>query len=133
MAFIFASSCFLLESHAFQWRAAARLSPGASQGALCCHSQGALTLQDGGRRSAGGVHGGKGGRGCTCSELNEPPGALGSCPPPSHLFNFPAFLPLPLFAHFGPVTDKAGPENNWARSQNWRVTAGLSGAAAEVT
>lgn len=94
MAFIFASSCFLLEGHAFQCRAAARLSPSASQGALCCHSQGAHT----GRRGEGVGYGGGGVHGGTNSELSEPPGSLGGV---RHFPTFPTcvlppFLGLPL-------------------------------------
>lgn len=130
MAFIFASSCFLLESHAFQWRAAAWLSPSASQGALCCHSQAART----GRRGTGEVGGWEGGQE---QRTRWTPRGSWLFPSSSHLFHFRLFFfscdalfLSPLFNH---VTDKAGPENNWAQAQNWRGTAGLSEAATEVT
>lgn len=87
---------FFLESHAFQCRAAARLSPSASQGALCCHSQGAHTGSKGGKRwgRTGGV---------TANSMN-PPGALAvsATLPPFPLASF--LLPLVfLFSVLLPV------------------------------
>lgn len=68
------------------------------------------------------------------SELGEPPVDLGFfLHPPTFstlVFFFLALFLSPLFIH---VTDKAGPEDNWAPSQDWHVTAGLSEAATEVT
>lgn len=128
MAFIFASSCFLLESHAFQWRAAAWLSPSASQGALCCHSQA-------GRRGTNEV-GGLGGRAGRANSVNPPVDLGFFLHPPTFstfVFFFSSYNALFLSSLFIHVTDKAGPEDNWAQSQNWQVTAGLSEAATEVT
>lgn len=84
MAFIFASSCFLLESHAFQWRAAAWLSPSASQGALCCHSQAYRT----GRRGTGQVGGWEGGQEQQTRWTPPPPRGSWLFPSSSHLFHF---------------------------------------------
>lgn len=135
MDFIFASSCFLLESHAFQWRAAAWPSPSAlpvPHWGLC-----AVTLRkpglEGGVRARLGV--GKEGKN---SKLGDPPPPvdLGFFlhPPTVSTFVLSFFVPCFVFSRlFNHIADKAGPEDNWAQAQNWRVPVGLSETATEVT
>lgn len=54
-------------------------------------------------------------------------------PPTFSTFVFSFFCIVSLSPLFNHVTDKAGPEDDWAQAQNWRVPAGLSEAATEVT
>lgn len=81
--------------------------------------------------------GGGVGREGSNSELSEPPVDLGFFlhPPTFSTFVFllSSYNALFLSSLFVHVTDKAGPEDNWAQSQNWHVTAGLSEAATGVT
>lgn len=79
MAFIFASSCFLLESHAFQWQLQRGCLPVPHRG-LCAVTLRLLPLEIGARVSLGGS---------TYSELGEPPVGLGGVP---HLPIFCTFL-----------------------------------------
>lgn len=126
-----------LPHHASCWKAT-RFNGGLQRGCLPVPHRGlcAVTLRqpglEGGVRARLGV--GKEGKN---SELSEPPVDLGfflhSPTFSTFVFSFfscDALFLSPLFNH---VTDKAGPENNWAQAQNWRGTAGLSEAASEVT
>lgn len=127
-----------LPHHASCWKAT-RFNGVLQRGCLPVPHRGlcAVTLRqpglEGGVRRRLGV--GRDGRN---GELGEPPVDLGFFlhPPtfPTFVFSF-FFLAancfsLSLFDH---VTDKAGPEDNWAQSQDWHVTAGLSEAATAVT
>lgn len=127
---------YFLPHHASRWKAT-RFNGGLQRGCLPVPHRGlcAVTLRqpglEGGVRARLGV--GKEGK---TSKLAEPPVDLGFFlhPPTFSTFVFSFFFCIvslsPLFNH---VTDKAGPEDDWAQAQNWRVPAGLSEAATEVT
>lgn len=123
-----------LPHHASCWKAT-RFNGGLQRGCLPVPHRGlcAVTLRllglEGGVRTRLGV--GREGRN---SELSEPPMDLGFFlhPPTFSTFVFSCNA-LFLSSLFNHVTDKAGPEDNWAQSQNWHVTAGLSEAVREVT